>query len=90
MSQFYPMEDRLTPIPESEFITTAIRAWNRFYGIGPDPEQVACCLSQIKWKNLGRRAAALNQFGSGVGGRYLAACNRAPFLLEEYKILDLE
>lgn len=39
--------DRLTPIPEREFILIAARAWTKFYGSAPGVAQLSCCLSQM-------------------------------------------
>lgn len=39
--------NKLTPLPENEFILTAAKAWKRFYGQGPQVKQLACALSQM-------------------------------------------
>lgn len=41
------LSDKLTPLPENEYILTAARAWKRFYGKGPGIKQLACCLAQM-------------------------------------------
>jgi len=44
---YHEIEDRLTPIPQDDFILIAARAWARFYGRGPRADQLGCCLSQM-------------------------------------------
>lgn len=39
--------DKLTPLPEREYILTAAKAWRRFYGRGPRVDQLSCCLAQM-------------------------------------------
>jgi hypothetical protein len=39
--------NKLTPLPEWDFIFTAAQAWKRFYGEGPQVGQLACCLAQM-------------------------------------------
>lgn len=45
MAKEYP--DKLTPLPENQYILSAARAWKRFYGRGPEVKQLACCLAQM-------------------------------------------
>lgn len=43
----YEIPNKLTPLPETEFILTAAQAWKKFYGHGPEVKQLACCLAQM-------------------------------------------
>jgi hypothetical protein len=43
----HEIANRITPLPEREFILTAAKAWKRFYGRGPKGAQLACCLAQM-------------------------------------------
>jgi hypothetical protein len=37
----HEIANRITPLPEREFILTAAKAWKRFYGRGPKGAQLA-------------------------------------------------
>lgn len=39
--------NKLTPLPENDYILKAAQAWKRFYGQGPHVKQLACALSQM-------------------------------------------
>lgn len=47
MASWREIPDRLTPIPEREYILALAWTWTRFYGQGPLSKQLACCLSQM-------------------------------------------
>jgi len=47
MADYHEIPDKLTPLPENDFILTAAQAWKRFYGKGPEVRQLACCLAQM-------------------------------------------
>ena len=58
--------DKLTPLPEDEYILSAAKAWKRFYGRGPQVPQLSCCLAQMILE-VGRKMSAS---GSYVWGAY--------------------
>jgi hypothetical protein len=39
--------DKLTPIPEKDFILLVARCWAKYYNFPPKVDQLACCLSQM-------------------------------------------
>lgn len=47
MPECRELPDRLTPIPEREYILGLARTWARFYGHGPLAKQLACALAQM-------------------------------------------
>jgi hypothetical protein len=59
------IQDRLTPLPEREYILTAAKAWKRFYGRGPKASQLSCCLAQMVLET-GRRRKPGGDYDWGV------------------------
>lgn len=43
----WEIADKLTPIPQREFILAVAEVWTKFYGHAPQSEQLACCLAQM-------------------------------------------
>lgn len=41
------VEDKITTLSEDEMIRTLAWAWNSYYGVAPEVEQLACCLAQM-------------------------------------------
>jgi len=47
MTTPHEIPDKVTPVPQDEFISNAVKAWTTLFGAAPKPEQLACCLAQM-------------------------------------------